>query len=179
MTYVIGQILCRLSLADLKFNSKSNPNTPTSKCVCVCKQAHTCMYFPYILRHLKIIPDFYHWDIVSIVVSLMICFNIKRKTEIRTAYFSSVWLMYRKMCYLSLHFYYLHYYRYPIPPPHHPLWPRPPCCACPWVTHVWSLASPFIFFLLVFPYPAPLTAVSLFRVSMPLILFCSSVHFVH
>ena len=59
------------------------------------------------------------------------------------------------------------------------LWPPPHCCLCLWVMHGCSLAHPFTFFHLV-PSPySPLTFISLFNMSMPLFLFCSSHYFVH
>ena len=56
--------------------------------------------------------------------------------------------------------------------------PSPPCCPCPWVIHTCSLTTPFPFFP-PFPNPFPLAAVSLFPVSMSLVLFYSLVYFIH
>ena len=55
--------------------------------------------------------------------------------------------------------------------PHH--------CPCPWVLHTCSLTSPFTFFQPVLTSCLPLTTVSMFYVSMPLVLFCLVVYFVH
>ena len=58
-----------------------------------------------------------------------------------------------------------------IQPPHR--------CPHPWVIHTRSLTNPFPFFP---PFPSPhfpLAAVSLFHVSMPVVLFCSLVYFIH
>ena len=55
-----------------------------------------------------------------------------------------------------------------------------PChCPCPWVMHICSLTNPFTFFQPVPSLPFPLTAVSLFHVSLPLVLFCSLINFVN
>ena len=51
----------------------------------------------------------------------------------------------------------------------------PPSCPCPWVIYTCSLTRPFPFF----PSLSPLVTVSLFLVSMPLVLCCSFVCFVH
>ena len=53
--------------------------------------------------------------------------------------------------------------------------PSPPYCSCPWVIHTCSLTNPYPFFP---PFPS-LTAVSLFLVSMSLVLFCLCIYFVH
>ena len=54
-----------------------------------------------------------------------------------------------------------------------------PCYPCPWVIYTCSLTRPFSFFLPFSCNPSSLVSVSLFLVSMPLVLFCSLVYFVH
>ena len=63
----------------------------------------------------------------------------------------------------------------PIPP--HSLSQSLHCCPYPWVIHTCSQTGPFLFPLL--STPCHLLAVSLFLVSMPLVLFYSFVCFVH
>ena len=70
---------------------------------------------------------------------------------------------------VSPHFAHLHPVHTPLPRP------SPHCSLCLWVMHECSLANPFTFFHAVFSPCSPLTAVSLFHVSMPLVLCCSSV----
>ena len=50
---------------------------------------------------------------------------------------------------------------------------------CPSVIHTCSSASPFPFFSPLYPSPSLLVTVSLFHVSMLLVLFCLLVYFVH
>ena len=56
-------------------------------------------------------------------------------------------------------------------------WPSPHCCLCPWAMHICSLADLFTFFYPVLPTPLPSEICQSFHVSMPLVLFCSSVGF--
>ena len=51
----------------------------------------------------------------------------------------------------------------------------PPCGLCPWVFYTCSLTWSFSFFPLNPPHPSPLVSVTLFFISMSLVLFCSSV----
>ena len=55
----------------------------------------------------------------------------------------------------------------------------PPCCLCPWVICICYLTRHFPCFPFLSSYPLPLVTVSLFLVSMPLVLFCSFVCFFH
>ena len=55
----------------------------------------------------------------------------------------------------------------------------PQHCPCAWVLHICSLTNPFTSFNQSLLSPSSLTAVSLFHVSIPLVLFCSLVYFVH
>ena len=54
----------------------------------------------------------------------------------------------------------------------------PPCCPCLWVFYTCSLTRPFPFFPSLSPSPSHLVTVSLFLISMSLVLFCSFVCFV-
>ena len=87
----------------------------------------------------------------------------------------------------ALHFLFLNYIllfmllqlsQFPLcPPPLSPTRQSLHSCPFPWFMHICPLANPFTFFQ---PAPAPpLADVRLFHVSVPLILFCSLVYFVH
>ena len=68
----------------------------------------------------------------------------------------------------------------PLPsPPPTPNSHSPPCSPCPWVIHTCSLTSPFPFFPSLSPSLLPSVTVSLFHVSVPLVLFYLLVYFVH
>ena len=64
--------------------------------------------------------------------------------------------------------------------PFHPqvLNQSPHCCLCPWVIHTCPNSFPFSFHHHP-PSHSHLDTVSLFHISMPLVLFCSLVYFVH
>ena len=54
----------------------------------------------------------------------------------------------------------------------------PPCGLCPWAPYTCSLTQPFPFFFHHLPLPSSLVTVSLFFISMFLVLFCSFVCFI-
>ena len=66
-----------------------------------------------------------------------------------------------------------------LPPTLSPQLPQaiPPPCPCPWILYLCCFAGPFCFFSLLFPSSSPLVIVSLFFISMSLVLFCSLVCF--
>lgn len=55
------------------------------------------------------------------------------------------------------------------------LCPSPHCCLWPWALHICCLANPFTYFHPVCIIHLPSATVSLYHISIPLILFCSSV----
>ena len=65
--------------------------------------------------------------------------------------------------------------RYPVLLCFHSQFPH--CCPHPWVLHLWLISWPS--FNQSPPLSSPLIAVSLFHDSMPLLLFCSLVYFIH
>ena len=66
-----------------------------------------------------------------------------------------------------------------LPPSAHFHSQSPFSCPCPWVLHIRSLTHSSPSFKQSPPPSSPHTAVSLFHDSMPLVLFCSLVYFVH
>ena len=65
-----------------------------------------------------------------------------------------------------------------IPPTPHSHSQSPPHCPCPWVLYICSLTCSFPFFPPLYPSSFALVTVSLFFISMSLVLFCPLVCFV-
>ena len=113
--------------------------------MCCCFRMNTCSFVILIL----------HWNILF----LILC-NFVSLFDINHSYLKS--FFYGVLFHLSQF---------------SPLLPQssPPCFPCPWVIYTCSLTSPFSSFSPYHPLTSPLVAVSLFLVSMPLVLFCSFV----